>query len=128
MYWEFKEIKETVSDKYKRSFNSVSSGVSNDQLSVGSYHNEDKPISKEEHLFSTIKPERRKLVESMSPEPILGLNKKTISQMTNEESVLRMFKNTKSNEFSESITLFNYGSIWFQFFTTITYEKQRQVT
>jgi len=120
MYWEFKEIKENLSDKFKRSFNSVSSGMSNDQLSIGSYQNDEKPVSKEEHLYSTIKPERRKFVESMSPEPTLGLNKKTISHVTNEESVLRMFKKTKSNEFSESITLLNYGSIWFQFFASIT--------
>jgi hypothetical protein len=64
----------------------------------------------------------------MSPEPTLGLNKKTISHVTNEESVLRMFKKTKSNEFSESITLLNYGSIWFQFFASITYKEQRQIT
>jgi len=125
MYWEFKEIKENISDKYKKSFNSLSSERSDDQLSVGSYQYEEKPISREEHLFSTIKQERRKLIETMSPESTLSIIRKTNSQKTKEESTIKIFKNSKSNEINESITFLNYDSFWFQLFTSITFKEQR---
>lgn len=123
MYWEFKEIKENISDKYKKSFNSLSSEGSVDQISIGSYQYEDKPVSREEHLFSTIKQERRKLIETISPESTLSIIRKTNSQKTKEASVIKMFKNTKSNEINESITFLNYDSFWFQLFTSITLKE-----
>jgi hypothetical protein len=130
MYWEFKEMKESISDKYKKSFNSISSGESNDQLSLSSVNNEDKSKIRDELMLSTVKHDRRKFMDSMSPDTTLSLNKRTISKKTKDEINMKVFKNNKTIEFSESINRPNYDSSRQQFTVSVTasFKSSRKFT